>query len=61
MASLKPQNAVPGSPDDMMDTIAALRVRVAKLEAALTNGANDFERRWDGAFARAALSETVEA
>ena len=25
----------PGSPDDMMDTIAALRARVAKLEAAL--------------------------
>ena len=26
----------PGSPDDMMNTIAALRARVAKLEAALT-------------------------
>ena len=25
----------PGSPDDMMNTIAALRARVAKLEAAL--------------------------
>ena len=26
----------PGSPDDMMNTTAALRARVAKLEAALT-------------------------
>ena len=28
----------PGSPDDMMNTIAELRARVAKLEAALRLG-----------------------
>ena len=31
----------PGSPDDMMNTIAALRARVAKLEAALNWFLND--------------------
>ena len=29
----------PGSPDDMMDTIAALRARVAKLETCADGGA----------------------
>ena len=35
MAKIARLVAFPGSPDDMMDTIAALRARVAKLEAAL--------------------------
>ena len=33
MAKIARLVAFPGSPDDMMDTIAALRARVAKLEA----------------------------
>ena len=33
----------PGSPDDMMNTTAALRARVAKLEAALKDVRIDFE------------------
>ena len=33
----------PGSPDDMMDTIAALRARVAQLEAACARAASYLE------------------
>ena len=35
LAYIKDEEPFPGSPDDMMNTIAALRARVAKLEAAL--------------------------
>ena len=37
------EEPLPGSPDDMMNTIAALRARVAKLEAALKDVRIDFE------------------
>jgi hypothetical protein len=45
----------PGSPDDMMDTIAALRARVAKLEAALTKIRDNDPDGWEAAIARTAL------
>ena len=40
--------AFPGSPDDMMNTIAALRARVAKLEAALKLATDFLEDVQDG-------------
>ena len=62
----------PGSSDDMMNTIAALRAKVAKLEAALTTAYHALESYAHdnastelavsvAAHCKAALSETVEA
>ena len=53
----------PGSPDDMMNTIAALRTRVAKLEAALLNCKQAAEDYNDGSiphFVETALKDAPQ-
>ena len=60
MAKIARLVAFPGSPDDMMDTIAALRARVAKLEAALTKIRDNDPDGWEAAIARAALMDTPQ-
>ena len=48
----------PGSPDDMMNTIASLRARVAKLEEALSETLRIYGRWLDGTF-RERISELI--